>query len=328
MSVLSIQAGLLFVIVGPAGVGKNALMEEALRREANLRQLATATTRPRRPKEEEGRERLFLDVEQFQQMIDRGALLEWQEVHRSEFYGVPRQPVEEAFAAGQHLIADIDVLGATFIRSLYPQNVILIFVQPPSLEALERRMQARGETDEDIRTRLNRVAMEMTYLPLADFAVVNDDFEQAAASFCAIIAAEIARQRDQQPSPRQYEHTAQIIPVYGSEYMQRSAPPLYPTAALLPGEIPHIAALRALEEALPVTASIDHLLRTKPNKGSFISPAALDVVQKDSVKLISFTYVYLLPQRLQTGEQWEWRPLDELELAGVVRQALPVTPHT
>jgi guanylate kinase len=332
MDVLSIQPGLLFVIVGPAGVGKNALMEEALKRETNLRQLATATTRPRRPNEQDGRERLFLNVEQFQQMMQNGALLEWQEVHRDEFYGVPRKSVEDALASGQHLIADIDVLGATYIRSLYPQNVILIFVEPPSLEALESRMQVRGESDDDIRTRLNRVTMEMTYLPLADYSVINDDFEQATEQFCDFIAAEIDRQSDQRPSHRYYEHTTRTIPVYDSEYIMRRTDAPYPTVTLLPGEVPHIAALRALGETFLLSPSLNHLLRMKLNKGSFISPVTVDVAQENHTKRISFTYIYLLSERLRAGEEWEWHPLDELEIAAVVRQALQnqghLTPHS
>lgn len=325
---MSIQPGLLFTIVGPAGVGKNALMEEALKREFNLRQLATATTRAPRPNEKDGRERLFLNVEQFKQMLASGALLEWQEVHRDEFYGVPRQIVEDALKSGQHLIADIDVLGATYIRSLYPQNVILIFVEPPSLEALVSRMRERGETQADIQTRLNRVAMEMTYLPLADYAVVNDDFEQATKEFCAIIADEITRQQEQRPTERRYEHATQAIPIYDGEYLRHKTLPHHPTTLLLPGEIPHIAALRALEETLHIQAPIDHLLRMKLNKGSFISPASMNVEQEDHLKRILFTYIYLLQERPQTGPDWEWRPFDELEMAGVIRQALQLTPHS
>ena len=328
---MSIQPGLLFTIVGPAGVGKNALMEEALKREFSLRQLATATTRPRRPNEQDGRERLFLNVEQFKQMLARGELLEWQEVHQDEFYGVPRQIVEDALESGQHLIADIDVLGATYIRSLYPRNVIQIFVEPPSLEALENRMQVRGESDEDIRMRLKRVTMEMAYSPVADYVVVNDDFEQAAERFYDIIRSEIIRQHEQRPSLRHYEHTTRTIPIYNYEYLQHTIPPHYPTATLRTGEIPHMAALRALQETLPFQPSVDHLLRMKPNKGSFISPVTVDAVQENHTKRISFTYIYLLSERLRADPHWEWHPLDELEIANVVRQVLHsqghLTPH-
>jgi guanylate kinase len=317
----------LFTIIGPAGVGKNALMEAALQREANLKQLATATTRPPRPNEKDGRERLFLNVHQFQQMRESGALLEWQEVHRDEFYGVPRKMVEDALASGQHLIADIDVLGATYIRSLYPQNVILIFVKPPSLETLERRMRERGETEEDIQTRLTRVAMEMTYLPLADYVVVNDDFEQAAEHFCGIVASEIARQHKQHPSPRRYEHIVQTIPVFDGEFMRHITPPPYPTVALVSGEVPHFAALRAVKETFSLLPSVDHLLRMKPNKGSFISPVMLNVQQENHTKRITFSYIYLLPERPHTRREWEWLPLDELEIAESVRQTIQNQRH-
>ncbi len=306
--------GLFFTIVGPPGVGKNALMEEALAHQPGLRQLATATTRPRRPNEQAGRERLFVSVEEFQQMIARGDLLEWQEVHPGMLYGVPRRMVEETLASGQHLIADIDVLGATYIRSLYPQNVVLIFVQPPSVEALEDRMHTRGEAEADIQMRLTRVAMEMAYLPLADHVVVNDDFAQASASFQAIIADEIRQQHKKPAFGKRYSHSVAVIPLFENQVLCAPSQPAYPVSPLLEAEIPHEAALRTLEDVLPFSASADHLLRIKPNKGSFVSPVQVDVTVEGPTKHILFTYVYLLPERVATPPGWSWQAVEQADL--------------
>ncbi len=124
-------------------MGKNALMNAALEHIPQLRQMPTMTTRERRDNETPGRERFFVSPEQFQQLIADNALFEWQEVYEGRFYGVPRQPLEEALEKGENLIADIDVLGATYIRSVYPDNTYIIFVRPPSVQALPDRMQTR-----------------------------------------------------------------------------------------------------------------------------------------------------------------------------------------
>ncbi len=311
-------SGLLFIVVGPPGVGKNALISAALQAFPSLKQLATATTRARRANEQEGRERLFVTPTVFQEMIADGSLLEWQEVHQDRFYGVPRLTVEQALKGGQHLIADIDVLGATYIRSLYPDNVVLIFVEPPSVATLEDRMHRRGDTEADIHTRLTRVAMEMAYLPVADYVVVNDRLGEASRRMQSIIAAELDR-----PSTRYYDHAVAVLPYFEHEVLCATQVPHYPGGPLLPREIPHQAALRYMEATFPAyPATTDHLLRIKPNRGSFISPAKVTVETRDITKHIRFTYIYLLPERILVDGNWSWRPDDELEFPSTVWQAL------
>jgi guanylate kinase len=322
MATLSTTQGLLFMVVGPPGAGKNALMNDAMRHLDDLRQLATATTRKRRPDEQDGRERLFVTIEYFEHMIASGALLEWQEVHPDKFYGVPRQPLETAIASGTFLIADIDVLGATYIRSAYPDNGILIFIQPPSVEALEDRMQTRGETDADIHARLSRVAMEMDYLPLADYVVINDHFDQASAQFRQIITTEMQRQRASQPPPYRYHYTAGAIPLYGDEVLIQQATGQFPACSLLPREIPHEAALRALRETLNLDTEPSRILRLKPNRGSFLPPADLTVQADGATRHVTFTYIYLLDQRPVAPPGWHWQPRREIYLPDSVRSVL------
>lgn len=186
--------GILFVLVGPTGAGKNALMNVVLQQVSRLRQLPTATTRDKRSYEEQGREHLFVSREEFEQMIEEDALVEWQPVHHNHLYGTPRATLEKAFAAEDDLIADIDVKGAEQLHNTYPDNTILIFIQPPSVDELTKRIQGRGEeTQAEIEERLRRVPMEMAFAPQCDYLITNDNKDAASATLHAIVLAEFSR---------------------------------------------------------------------------------------------------------------------------------------
>ncbi len=182
-------------MVGPAGAGKNAIMNEVLRQLSDLHQLPTATTRPMRDTEEQGREHLFVSEAEFRQLD----LIESQVVHK-HLYGTPRLTIENAMRDGRDLIADIEVLGATYLHHAYPQNTILVFVQPPSVEDLIKRMSIRGETQAEIDTRLQRVEMEMQYAPQCDYLITNyqDQLKQSSAILYGIVLAERSRRALQQ----------------------------------------------------------------------------------------------------------------------------------
>jgi len=182
--------GLLFVMVGPAGAGKNAIMNEVLRQLPDLHQLPTATTRPKRDTELQGREHQFVSEAEFRQMD----LIESQPVH-NHLYGTPRATVENAMRDGRDLIADIEVLGATYLHNAYPHNTVRIFVQPPSVTDLIKRMSIRGETQDEIDIRLQRVEMEMHYAPQCDYLITNyqDQLKQSSAILYVIVLAERSR---------------------------------------------------------------------------------------------------------------------------------------
>jgi guanylate kinase len=186
------QWGLLFVMVGPAGVGKNALMNNVMSRIPNLQQLPTATTRAVRMGEQQGREHLFVNDAEFQHMIEANELLEYQVVH-GHSYGVPRKTVEEALGDEIDLIADIDILGATALRTNYPDQAVLIFLRPPSVEDLRHRMVKRGENALEIEKRMQRVAMEMAFAPQCDYLITNDEVEKASEILYGIVLAERSR---------------------------------------------------------------------------------------------------------------------------------------
>lgn len=197
--------GIIFVIIGPGGAGKNAIMKAVIAAIPALKQLATATTRPRRADEKQGREHLFVSAQRFQEMISRNELLEQQEVTPGKFYGIPRRTVSEVLTAGAARIADIEVLGAIELAAAYPQNVVQVFVTVPGddiarqMAVLEARMRARADEATDIAQRLERAqTLELPYQTRCDYIVVNDDLAQAIETTAAIIRREMLERQLQE----------------------------------------------------------------------------------------------------------------------------------
>jgi len=187
--------GLLFVLSGPAGAGKDVCLRRLKRMGLDLHFVVTATTRPRRRNEVDGRDYYFVTEAQFQDMLRRGELLEHALVHGTHYYGVPKEQVRRVLADGRDAIMRIDVQGAATIRSLAPETVF-IFLRPASMEELERRLRERhSETTETLARRLADAEMEMAQMPAFDYVVVNSDghLDDAVADIVAIIRAERCR---------------------------------------------------------------------------------------------------------------------------------------
>lgn len=321
MTVSPTREGLLFLIIGPPGAGKNALMNDALAHTENLRQLATATTRPIRSNELQGREHLFINTDEFQKMMQAGSLLEWQQVH-GNLYGIPRKTVKNAIAAGEDLTADIDVLGATYIRSIYPNNTILIFIAPPTIAELENRMRTRGETESSISIRMKRVEMEMNYRQLSDYVIVNDDLNHAADALKKLIHAERQRHAENAPPNQRYIHVATGIAVNNGAALRCECEPPFFESLIPQGELPHKVALNLLENKLHIALHPDHLFKASPHKGSFVPPAAVSTLRHDEVCQINFTYVYILPERIAPPLGWNWVDFQEAGLPPAILEAL------
>lgn len=326
------KSGILFFLVAPAGAGKNALMNKVMARIEGLRQLPTATTRSIRPGEEPGREHLFLSVDQFKQMIEKNELLEWQEVH-GRYYGVPRATVENAIETGQDLIADIDYKGATFIRSVFPKHVFLIFIQPPSVEVLIERMRTRGENDAEIARRLVRVPTEMAAASQCDYLIVNDELEQAAEMLHSIIVA----QRSRRDADALRENFAQMA----DPYICAAAAVIASEAAVLTrvdsmelhtvpvqsGEQPYETVLRVLREETGLPLSIDQLPTIDGKDGKkLIPPAAFDIKQQNGSQQVTMIYVFRLPERLPAPEGWTWTRHEEAALPQPILDVLAASP--
>jgi len=177
--------GRLFVVAGPSGAGKGTLIEELLRRYPTAWLSVSATTRRPRRGESDGVQYFFLDEETFRARARAGEFLEWAEVHGS-LYGTPRDAVMEHLEKGEDVILEIDVQGARQVREKVP-DAVGIFVMPPSIEELERRLRGRGtESDGEIARRLRNAREESKASGEYRYVVVNDDLRRARREICAI----------------------------------------------------------------------------------------------------------------------------------------------
>ena len=190
------RRGLMFVLSSPSGAGKSTLARKLLEADDNMSLSVSATTRPPRPSEVDGREYKFLSKEQFEEMADRGEFLEHAMVFGNN-YGTPRAPVEAMLIQGKDVLFDVDWQGARAMRAAEPQDVVGIFILPPSMAELERRLRARNEDAEDvIKKRMARSIDEISHWEEYDYVLVNTLLEQALAQIKQILAAErLKRQR-------------------------------------------------------------------------------------------------------------------------------------
>ena len=181
--------GLLFVVSAPAGCGKDTILEQVLAKSPNAAYSISATTRAPRPGEEDGVHYFFHTRESFEQMIKDNAVLEYTE-YCGNYYGTPKSGVEQKLAQGKDVILKIEVNGAMNIKKLYP-DCTLIFILPPSMAELERRLRKRGtETEEKIIERTAQARAELEYAKNYDYLIVNGELETAVDDLIAVIRAE------------------------------------------------------------------------------------------------------------------------------------------
>ena len=180
--------GKLFVVSGASGVGKSTVLKHLMAQRSNLLFSVSATTRQARPGEVEGVHYYFITREQFQEMIRKDAFLEY-DAHAANYYGTPLDQLEEKLSRGD-VILDVEPAGAKIVKQKRPE-AILIFVMPPSVEELERRLRSRGDTSEDqIELRMERAKWEMAQRCWYDHVVVNDVLEDCVKEMAAIIGPE------------------------------------------------------------------------------------------------------------------------------------------
>ena len=178
--------GKMIVISGASGVGKGTVLNLMMQKQKDLAFSVSATTRDPRPSEVDGVHYYFVTRETFEDMIRNDAFLEYDE-HNKNYYGTPRAQAEEKMTNG-HVLLDIEPAGAKQVRAAMPEAT-LIFIMPPSMEELERRLRGRGDTPEDqIKIRLERAIWEMEQKTWYDHVVVNDDAERCAEEILKIIA--------------------------------------------------------------------------------------------------------------------------------------------
>jgi guanylate kinase len=186
------QPGILFVVSSPSGGGKGTLIQRVLSRLQNLSYSVSYTTRKPRNGEVHGREYFFVSREEFSRMVEKNDFLEWATVH-SHLYGTSRSQVAQDVSLGRDIVLEVDVQGAASIRNLV-HDAVSVFILPPSLEVLRKRLIARGtDSDEELGVRLRNAPEELKAYKTFDYVIINDDVEQAAAKLMAIIEAERLR---------------------------------------------------------------------------------------------------------------------------------------
>jgi guanylate kinase len=191
------RRGLMLVLSSPSGAGKTTISRRMLERDPALTMSVSVTTRPQRPGEVPGVDYHFIDADSFQAMVERRELLEWARVF-GNFYGTPRAPVEAALAAGRDVLFDIDWQGTQQLREAARADLVSIFVLPPTIAALERRLRSRAQdSDEEVARRMAKAADEMSHWPEYDYILVNHEIEGSVAQVAAILGAERLRRERQ-----------------------------------------------------------------------------------------------------------------------------------
>jgi guanylate kinase len=194
-------AGSLFVVSAPSGAGKTTLVKLLMERDPQVRHSVSCTTRAPRTGEQDGREYNFIDIATFSAMRDRGDFLEWAEVH-GNFYGTSRVWLAEQMQSGSDMLLEIDWQGAQQVRRLFP-GAVTIFILPPSVAELERRLRGRGQDAEDVIQRRVAAALgEMRHVGEFDFAIINNDLQVALDDLAAAVRSSRLRldsQRARQP---------------------------------------------------------------------------------------------------------------------------------
>ena len=172
------STGFCLVLSAPSGTGKTTVGELLTAEDSTIVRSVSMTTRSKRPNEKDGVDYRFVSADEFKEKIRQGAFLEWAEVYDGVLYGTPRDSVERVIRSGDVALLVIDVQGGRAVKAIFPEAV-LVFLIPPSMDCLSRRLKQRGlETDDQIRRRLIKARTEMKYLPAYDYGVENDDGKQ------------------------------------------------------------------------------------------------------------------------------------------------------
>jgi guanylate kinase len=180
----------LIIVTAPSGAGKTTIVRHLLDRFDSLAFSVSATTRPMRSHEVEGKDYYFLSLEEFQTRVSRGEFLEWEEVYPSMYYGTLKSEIDRLGALGKNIIFDIDVMGALNIKRIGGERALSLFVAPPSLETLRQRLRRRRtESTESLRARMARAEREMGYRDQFDVVLINDWLEEALLRAEAIVGA-------------------------------------------------------------------------------------------------------------------------------------------
>ena len=172
--------GKLIIVSAPSGAGKTTIVKHLLSLPLDLGFSVSATSRIPRTGETNGKDYFFISTEEFKELIDKKAFVEWEEVYPGIYYGTLKSEIDRIFANGKNVIFDVEVIGGLNLRKIFGKKALSLFVMPPSLQILEQRLRSRStETDEKIATRLKKAAYEITFASRFDRIIVNDKLEAA-----------------------------------------------------------------------------------------------------------------------------------------------------
>lgn len=190
------RRGMMLVLSSPSGAGKTTLSRKLLDADKGVTLSISVTTRKMRPGEKDGRDYYFIDRRRFDALIEKGELLEYAEVF-DNYYGTPKKPVMDALATGRDVLFDVDWQGTQQLRDKAPKDLVSIFVLPPSIPELERRLKSRAQDDyETIHRRMAKAADEMSHWQEYDYVVINRELDRTFADIMAILASErVKRER-------------------------------------------------------------------------------------------------------------------------------------
>ncbi len=191
------RRGLMFILSSPSGAGKTTLADRILRTDGEINLSVSATTRPRRPGEVHGQDYFFVTPEEFERMREAGEFLEWANVF-GNLYGTPRSLVEDTLRCGRDVLFDIDWQGAQQLDEVAGEDVVKVFILPPSRAELERRLRERNQDPEDVvRTRMAKADAEMSHWAEYDYVIVNYDIDESEELLRAILFGERLKRRRQ-----------------------------------------------------------------------------------------------------------------------------------
>jgi guanylate kinase len=189
------RRGLLLVMSSPSGAGKTTLSRKLLAADKNITMSISVTTRSPRPGEVDGRDYYFITKDRFAQMRDRNELLEWAEVF-GNYYGTPRKPVEEALAKGRDVLFDIDWQGTQQLAQAMEDDLVRLFILPPSADELQNRLINRAQDSSSVvAKRMAEASREISHWPEYDYVIVNDEIEESHRQVMAVLSAERLRRR-------------------------------------------------------------------------------------------------------------------------------------
>jgi len=194
------MAGKLIIFSAPSGAGKTTLVKHLLKMDYNLRFSVSATSRKPRPEEKDGKDYYFISEKEFREKIANNEFLEWEEVYSGILYGTLKSEVERIRNTGDHVIFDVDVIGGLNIKNHYGREALSVFVQPPSLAELRKRLVNRStEPEEKISMRIAKAETEMAYAGRFDVVIVNDDLSAACKDAEKIVSGFLFAGRENEP---------------------------------------------------------------------------------------------------------------------------------